>query len=91
MALKPLEHVADTLVRAIESLGIDPVELAHALGQIGVRRLDHQMVVIAHLATRVNDPVETVADVRKRLPPDDAVVVAKVNVFPPIATGRHMG
>ncbi len=71
-----LKEVADTAMGTVDVLGVDTVELSHALGQIGVGRFDQQMIMIRHQAIGMTDPVETFAgsaqDVQKR----DAVVVS---------------
>ena len=46
----PLQYMPDPSVAAVEALGVDAVQLAHADGQVAVRRLDHQVVMVAHQA-----------------------------------------
>lgn len=46
----------------IAGLGLDPVELTHAHRQIGVWRLDQQVVVVVHQAPRAANPVEPADD-----------------------------
>ena len=45
----------DKLVASIEMLGINTIELAHALRQIRLDRFNEQMILIAHLAETVHD------------------------------------
>jgi hypothetical protein len=42
----------------IRALRIHAVELAHPLREIAIRGLNHQMIVIAHQAVGVTQPVE---------------------------------
>jgi len=43
-----LYEVTEPRVLAVEPLGIDTVEMLHPSGKIRLRRLDKEMVVIAH-------------------------------------------
>lgn len=42
------EHMPDAAVLVIKTLGVDAVQLPHALGEIAVRRFDQQMIVVVH-------------------------------------------
>jgi len=57
-----LKDMAGALVDAIEPLGIDAVELTHALGQIRIWRLHQKVVVIRHQAVGVYSPVVAFPD-----------------------------
>ena len=59
-----LEHMPHAPMPPVEALGIDPVQLAHAFGQVAVRRLDQQVIVVVHQAVRVHGPVEVPHDFR---------------------------
>ena len=43
---------------AIEPLGVDAVQMPHALGQITFRSFDQQMIVVVHQTIGMNGPVE---------------------------------
>jgi hypothetical protein len=45
-----LEKVSGPPIAVVEELGIDAVQLAHAEGEISVRRLDEKMIVVVHEA-----------------------------------------
>ena len=45
----------------IEGLRIYAVELAHAPGKIAFDRFDYDVVMIAHQAPRMTNPIETLA------------------------------
>jgi hypothetical protein len=52
------EEVAAAAVAAVEALGVDAVQPAHARGQVGAAGVDDEVVVVAHQAERVCDPGE---------------------------------
>ena len=58
---KTFQHVTDPAVAEIESLRVHTVELAHALRKGRAKRLDQEVIVIAHLAPGPDAPVETSA------------------------------
>ena len=49
--------MAGLAVSPIVFLGIDAVELPHTSGQIGIRGLDHEMIMIVHEAVGVAKPI----------------------------------
>jgi hypothetical protein len=57
---------------AIEGLGVNPVELAHAIREIAIRGFNHQMVVVDHQAVGVTEPMKSLRNlgegVKKKLP-----------------------
>jgi len=50
------------LMTPIDVLCVDPVELAHPLGQVRLRRFHHEVAVIGHLTVGMHAPIETLAD-----------------------------
>src|SRR5581483_1389187 len=52
-AIPPLEDVTGTLVPSIEPLCVHAVQLSHGGRQVALRRLEQQMVVVAHQTVRV--------------------------------------
>jgi hypothetical protein len=80
----------DAPVRSVYRLRINPVELAHASGEIARRRFNHQMIVIGHQAIRMTNPVEPRANLPQQRQPSLAVDIGKINVLAPIATGRDV-
>lgn len=62
-------------------LGIDPIELAHALGKIAVGRLGQQMVVVVHQTPGVAKPVEVSDDLREGDQKNARVFVALEDVL----------
>ncbi len=57
-----LEEVTCSLVPLIKSLGVESIQLSHSEGEVAIRRLDENVVVISHEAVSVTDPVVTFID-----------------------------
>ena len=64
----------------VEALGIDAIVLAHTLGDVSVWGFHQQMVVIAHLAVGVDDPVEAFADLAQNVQPQFLVFVFDIYI-----------
>src|SRR3990172_8380220 len=73
-----------TPVAAIAGLGVDAVELTHALGQIAVRRLNQQVVVVIHQAPGMAYPVESGNDLSEGREEQQTVLVVLKDIFLPI-------
>lgn len=58
-----LEEVPDALVPTVESLGVDAVQAMHPLGEICLRRLNEEVVVVPQKAIGQETPAETHADI----------------------------
>jgi hypothetical protein len=43
-----LHCAADATVRLVDPLRVDAVQLVHPLGEIGIRRLNEQVIMVAH-------------------------------------------
>src|SRR6056297_1469336 len=54
--------MSDATVSPIEPLGVDAIDLTHALRQGGAQGFDQQVVVIRHLAPRPNAPIEALTN-----------------------------
>jgi hypothetical protein len=65
--------MARPLMAFIEKLSIDPVQLAHAPGEIAVRRLDQEVIVVVHQAIGMTEPIIPFIDVVERIQEVDAV------------------
>src|SRR2546425_8503175 len=72
---------------AIEALGVDPVELPHPGGEIPLRGLQQQMVMVAHQTVGMAPPViayhSLFQDGEKRLP----ILLVEVDSLAGIAAG----
>ncbi len=82
--------MADTTVRPVHMLRVHAIELAHAGRQIRLRRFNHHVVVIRHLAPRVNAPIEALAHLRQRLQPGAPIPVDEKNIFAAVAARCHV-
>ena len=51
-----LEHVTGAAVAPVEGLGVHAIQVAHAAREVGCRRLEHEVIVVAHQAIRVTEP-----------------------------------
>jgi hypothetical protein len=66
---------------AIHMLRVDAIQLAHAGGKVALRCLDQKMIVIPHLAPRLNLPVESLARFPQDLKPGKPVAIFKVDIL----------
>jgi hypothetical protein len=68
----PPEDVVAAPVAVVEGACVGAVQVTHAVGEVGQRRLDDEVVVIAHEAADVDPPAitapDTVEDREERLP-----------------------
>jgi len=80
----------DAPVRPVDGLGVDAVELAHAAGEVGLRRLDHEVIMVGHLAPGGTAPAEPPADLAEDVEEAAAVVIVEVDVAPRVAARRHV-
>jgi len=78
-----LHCVADATVHLVDPLGVDAVQLAHPLGEIGIRRLNEQVIMVAHQAVGVHQPVEPMTDTAKQIKENVAVPSPEVNILSP--------
>ena len=82
----PADDSADVRVVKTEMIAdlfhaVDPAELAHALGEVAARGLDQQVVVIAHQAVGMHDPVEALAYLPEHREEPVPIIVAAVDVL----------
>jgi hypothetical protein len=66
-------------MHAIEALGIDAVELSHPFGQVRVRRLHEQVIVVAHQTVGVTPPVEALANIGEQTQEHPPVAVTAID------------
>ena len=77
--ISALEQMACSLMTLIKKLCIDPVQLPHAQGEIAVRRLDQEVIVVVHHAVGMTEPVIPFIDVLERVQEVGAVLVVFEN------------
>jgi len=78
--------VAVDFVGGVEAGGVDPVQPVHALAEVGVRGLDHQVVVVAHQAVAVVAEPEPGQGVCHHLEEQAAVLVGLVDGLASVAS-----
>jgi len=69
---------------AICPLGVDAVELTHPLGEVRIRRLDDEVIVVGHLAIGVAARIETAAHLTKDGEPLRPVQIVATDRLAPI-------
>ena len=74
-----LEQMACSLMTLIKKLCIDPVQLPHAQGEIAVRRLDQEVIVVVHQAVGMAEPIIPLLDMLEHVQEVDAVLVVFEN------------
>src|ERR1044071_9301611 len=74
----------------IEPDGVGALQPSHAGDQIGVGGFQHQVVVIAHEAIRVNLPTGLLTSFGQRLEEVVSIHVIQENILTPIASTHHM-
>jgi hypothetical protein len=77
--------VAVDAVGVVEPLRVEALEALHPARQRVVRRLDDEMVVVAHLAPGIEVPAEAPGDIAEPPQVPLAIVVALVGGLPPVA------
>jgi len=53
----PLENMTWTFMVPVKKLGIDPIELSHTEGEIGIRCLNYKVVMVVHETVGMTEPV----------------------------------
>jgi hypothetical protein len=84
------EEVAAACVAAVEALGVDAVEPAHAGGEVGAAGFDDQVVVVAHEAERLARPVVGADRAREHREEEQPVGAVAVDRQPVHAAARQV-
>jgi len=74
-----LEDMAHLSVARVERHRVEAVEGVHAFGDVGVRRLHDEVVMVRHQAVRVNGPASRTRHLAEELAEELAVVVTAVD------------
>ena len=69
--------MANPAVPSIVLQGIDTVQLAHAAGEIALRRFNQKVLLIAHQAISMTQPVVLLADLAKRAKERRTIIVGR--------------
>ena len=86
----PLKKMAGPLMQSIGRLCINAIQVPHPPRQIGLDGFNHDVVMISHQTPGMTNPVESLAGIGKYLQPQLPVIIACVNIFPPISTRRNV-
>jgi hypothetical protein len=81
-----------TLERAagVERDGVDAVEVLHALGDVRVRRLDDEVVVVRHQREGMDGPAPLARDLAKQADEEPAVGIVDVDRLLPDTARDHV-
>jgi hypothetical protein len=74
----------------IKKLGIDAVQLPHTEGEIAVRRLDQEVIVVVHQAVGVADPIVAFVHMLEGVQKIDPVLVALENRLSLVTPGGYV-
>lgn len=85
-----LEQVPGASMAAVAPLRIDPVQLPHALGQIAIDGLHHQVVVVGHQAVSVTAPVEALYHLTQDFEKPNPIGVVLLDRFAAITAGSDV-
>jgi hypothetical protein len=85
-----LEEVANAPVHAIEAPAIQPIQLPHAEREVGARRLNEQVIVIAHQAVAVAKEAVALDDLGQDHKEALVVVGAEEDVLAIVAARRDV-
>ncbi len=72
---------------AIKTLGVDAIQLPHALGKITVRRFDHQVIVVIHQTIGRHGPVANLHHFGHHVEKQVFIRLAQENSLPSISAG----
>ena len=85
--ISALEQMPCSLMSFIKKLCIDPVQLPHTQGQVAVRRLDQEVIMVVHHAVGMANPIVSFINVLECVQEVDAVLVVFENGLLFIAAG----
>ena len=74
----------------VRGLSVNTIELAHPLGEVRIRRLYHQMVVIAHQTVGMANPVKPFHHLRQYLEKTLSILIIFVDGLVPVSAGSYM-
>jgi hypothetical protein len=85
-----LEQVPPSPVPLIESLRVESIQLSHADRKVAIRRLNENVVVIAHEAVSVTDPVVALIDPFKSIKKVFTVLIVLEDGFSLVTAARDV-
>ena len=82
--------MADELVPVVKPNRISALQPGHPSHQVGIGCFDHQMVVVAHEAIRVDLPISFLPRLGESFDKIEPIHVVKKNVLPTVSTAHDM-
>ena len=82
--------MADATMAPVRPLRVRAIELTHTFGEIGIRRLDQQMVMIAHQTVSVPYPVEVLDHGAENIKKSSPVFVVFIDRFAAVTSRGHV-
>jgi hypothetical protein len=76
-----LKDMSDSCVLAIEPLCVDSIEELHPARQVGFRRFDKHVVMVAHKAVPMTDPAVSNDNITENLYESSPVIIIEEDVF----------
>ncbi len=80
----------DAVMRAIDVLRINAIQLAHPPGKIAFDGLHHDLIMVSHQGIGMADPIEPLADGTQDVEPGRSIGVSGENRFALVAARRNM-
>jgi hypothetical protein len=75
-------------VASLGDLRVNPVELMHPLREVGLRRLDDDVIMVGHCSVGVTPPVEWAVHLPERIQPNTAVFIVMIDRLTPASLMR---
>jgi hypothetical protein len=83
-----LEQVPVQGMAPVEADGVDPVQVAHALVEVGIWRLDQEVVVVAHQAVAVAEPAVAAAGLGQEREVGTTIAIVREDRLAPVPPRR---
>ena len=84
-----LQEMPDPLVPTIERLRVDAIEKLHPTRQVGIRRLDEQVIVVAHQAVGMADPAVPHNHIAQHLQKPVAILIVEEDSLQRVAKSSN--
>ena len=83
--VQPLKQISHQPMAPIEGLGIHPIKVPHHPRQIGLPGVQHQVIVIAHLAIRQYLRIKPLRRLSQQVQVQTSVLIVHINRPTPIS------